>query len=345
MGYFDFTSQPARDFWRVTSGLFPKGKWTDPRGIESGYADWWSKAFEDLLKAANNFRDAPVLGLRYDERGAQTAKEEILTLLKLWSDPNGVVSRQNIVGALKNEISSLLRALPDLDRLAALPNLREGVAEAIESFNNHSFTTLKYLAGGLESEARRQSADPAANWQTDGNTLSLLKFKEVAETISDGIGRLPDELRMYGADTPHLYFDFMIGNLRDLDRASPVPSTLLKETVAKLGGFDNDIKTPTDRVKALLTVDAATGMLEMMGSKLVSGEPAVADDRTKTACETMAWLESLSDFLGEGRAGNKTHFGKGPSEREQREFEALAKFGLERIDRTRWEERWERPRK
>jgi hypothetical protein len=98
-------------------------------------------------------------------------------------------------------------------------------------------------------------------------------------------------------------------------------------------------------VKALLTVDAATGMLEMMGSKLVSGEPAVADDRTKTACETMAWLESLSDFLGEGRAGNKTHFGKGPSEREQREFEALAKFGLERIDRTRWEERWERPRK
>jgi hypothetical protein len=101
------------------------------------------------------------------------------------------------------------------------------------------------------------------------------------------------------------------------------------------------MKDPTQGATKLAQLTKATGMLETLGSRLVSGK-AGADERKNTAWETMVYLDCLNDVFGVRRSGDqKVGYAKLDARKGQ-QFEELAETTVREIDRNKLKERWER---
>jgi hypothetical protein len=180
MGLFDFQSEYASSVWKTIDLIFPRGTWAEPKG---DLAAWWKEACEDLLTKVDSANQ--------NKPAAERIKTGILEKMGWWSD--GTLPKKDIVGALQNDFTGLLQALPlgDLDK------------KSVETFTDRSFTLLKQLAVGVEADERcnsRNEKNEDARKQAYLETLVLMKFNDRAATVKELTGRLSKDLRFHASD-------------------------------------------------------------------------------------------------------------------------------------------------
>jgi len=170
--------------------------------------------------------------------------------------------------------------------------------------------------------------------------MALIKFRDTALTMKKWTGGdLPDGLRVADGVDSMKYFMYIAGNITDVDEASPVKVNALAFSLHQLSVFDERMSDASSRATMLKALSAAGGLLEHLGSTLVSDSVAT-DLRQKTTWETMVYLDCLDDVFGVQRTGTQT-IGKGFSDETAQDFQQAASTALDEIDRQEWKERWE----
>jgi len=332
--YFAFASSQAEELWTRIDNWFPEGKWTTVK-LPGALAKAWRTKFDALLAAAADFKGDTT----YNKDAAKAARDDIVDKLRKWSKPDGLAP-QDIATALANCMGRLMDALPDLGQLSKSKMLRPGVKDAIESFADSSTTILKNVAVGLESRARQSSGDPDLSWQGYAETMALMRFRDTALTMKKWTGDLPDDLRIADGVDSMQYFTFIAGNITGVDNASPVKVEELASNLGQLSDFDEGMSDASSRTRMLKALSATGGLLEQLGSTLVS-DSAATDRKQKTAWETMVYLDCLNDVFGVQRTGTQTiPFGKRFSDETAQDFQQAASTALDEIDRQEWKERW-----
>jgi hypothetical protein len=341
MGLFDFQSDYASRVWKTIDVMFPKGKWAEPT---DDLAAWWKDACEGLLKKVSSA----------NQNKLEAAKIEtgIMEKMDWWS--KGTQTRKDIVGALQNDFSRLVQALPlgDLDK------------ESVQRFTDCSFTLLKHLAVGVEADERcnsRNEKNEDAKKQAYLDTLVLMKFNDRAATIKGWTGRLSKDLRFHASDQSKggpggtteasNYFQKMAEYFKDAPSGNssqrlPVQVADLQGNASFLAVFNPTMieKFPhaiPEKV-ALKELGNASKLLERLGTSLLNNT-VTPDVKQRTAMETMAYLEAL----------NRVVFGEEPEpdteaklsgKALQDKFKEEAAVAVKNIERDRREERWERPK-
>jgi hypothetical protein len=305
MGFYDFCSDQAGEFWGRLNRILPFGRWQDVefgQDAASTARNWWEEQSRAFIADS---------GLK-DWKRVNRLSQQITEWISIAFDP-GNADRMAVVKAIGSNVETIIKE--------CYPRGLEKMDPVTLGFRDCAMTILKHLTSIAEHEARERSPardhdDQIAKSLEPAHTVLLLRFKD---TFDEQM--FPVKLSLNRDDDPKTYFEIMI---KSVDRAVPrwldrgftaksrdgrnvtVTREILGENVDEVSKFLWDTVVPGGRRNLMETLGDTMRYISAMDTYVRSeNDPDATDHMVAKRC---VYLMSLADArrLG-GRRGTDRH--------------------------------------